>query len=292
MKYGFKLINHALRGESHIKNDTPCQDKVHFINQNNTQVIALADGAGSCKYSDIGAAITTKICAEYLTENFDAIFEEFDNEILGKKLINGIIKTIKTEYDSETFNEDTDNDSSIEAESSEKIDDKKHRFAIEDYSSTLLFLAFSNGKYLSGHIGDGMICINDDDIKVLSEPENGETPNSTHFFTTKNAEKYLRMKKGTITNDTTFVLMSDGTYECVYDRKENKFANALYKFVEWTIDGEQEEVSVAIKSNMEKHFPGKTTDDFSISILHVSIIRSIIDKISEFFNKTKYELGK
>ena len=33
--------------------------------------------------------------------------------------------------------------------------------------------------------------------------------------------------------------MSDGTYECIYDKKENKFTNTLVKFVDWVSRGER-----------------------------------------------------
>ena len=65
--------------------------------------------------------------------------------------------------------------------------------------------------------------------------------------------------------------------------KEKKFTNAILKFIDWIANGKQEEVSEAIELNMKKYFINKTSDDCSISIIHISIIKSLFDKISDYF---------
>tara|TARA_Y100001970_G_scaffold292136_1_gene432133 strand:- start:1428 stop:2279 length:852 start_codon:yes stop_codon:yes gene_type:complete len=273
MKYEVKIVNQSVRGKSHVQMDIPCQDKTYFIDKNNIKVISLADGAGSCKYSEFGAEIATKVCGKYLVQNFSKIYNDLNNEFFGKELFEKIKDEIIKNF--------KDQNNKVEKE----IDNNSDEIIIQDFSSTLLFLAFSEGKYISGHIGDGIICINNEELKVLSNPENGETSNSTYFFTSKSAEKHLRLKKGTIEKDTTFILMSDGTHECIYDKKEKIFTNAILKFIDWIANGKQEEVSEAIESNMKKYFINKTSDDCSISIMHVSIIKSLFDKISDYFKK-------
>jgi len=282
MRYYSKFINQSIRGRSHIKNDLPCQDKTYFIDNNNIKVISLSDGAGSCKYSDLGAEIATEVCADYVSKNFEIIYNDLDNEKVGKELFKKIIDQIKIEFENRELDIKQE-DELDKLEQSSLQEGIPAEIVIQDYSSTLLFLAFFDGKYISGHIGDGLICISDEELKIHSNPENGETPNSTYFFTTKDAEKHLRLKKGIITNNTTFILMSDGTYECIYDKKENKFTNALFKFIDWVSTGKEKEVSDAIQLNMKKHFINKTSDDCSISIMHILIIKSFFDKVSDFF---------
>lgn len=287
MKYNYKIINHSIKGRSHIRNDLPCQDKTYYIDNNDIKVISLSDGAGSCKHSDRGAEIATKVCGEYISDNFNDIYDDLDSERVGKELFKKIIDQIRLDIEEKTERNEVGKESeNLEEESSKEIelDIDTSEIVIQDYSSTLLFVALFGNKYISGHIGDGLISINDDEqLKILSEPENGETSNSTYFFTAKSAEKYLRFKKGTIIKDTTFILMSDGTYECVYDRQENKFTSALYKFIDWVSKEDEDNVSDAILSNMEKHFINKTSDDCSISIIHITIIKSWYDKIREYY---------
>ena len=85
MKYQHTIISHSIKGKSHIRDNLPCQDKTYFID-NDIQVISLSDGAGSCKHSDLGAEIATKVCAEYISENFNDIYNDLDNEKVAKEL--------------------------------------------------------------------------------------------------------------------------------------------------------------------------------------------------------------
>ena len=285
MKFSYKIVNHSLQGKSHYKNDIPCQDKTYFLDSNNIKVASLSDGAGSCKYSHIGAEIATKLCAEYVVENFHDIYDNFNNETIGKEIFTKIINQINLDIEQRTKKKVDQNkqERTIEKYNEEiNHDSDSDKISVQDYSSTLLFVAFFNDKYIIGHIGDGLIAVNDEKLKVLSDPDNGETSNSTFFFTHKSAEKHLRLKKGRIDKSTTFILMSDGTYECIYDRQEKEFSAALYKFIEWIEEGNQKDVSDAILSNMEKHFLEKTLDDCSISILHISTIKSLFDKVSDY----------
>ena len=48
------------------------------------KIISLSDGAGSCKHSDLGAEIATMVCAEYISGNFHDIYNDLDNEKVGK----------------------------------------------------------------------------------------------------------------------------------------------------------------------------------------------------------------
>ena len=63
-----------ITGKSHIENNTPCQDRTFSQSRNDTTVITLADGAGSCISSDIGAEIVTKLVADVICDNFDFRF--------------------------------------------------------------------------------------------------------------------------------------------------------------------------------------------------------------------------
>ena len=242
MKY--KNIHHSVRGKAHKENGAPCQDKTYYLNKDDLHVISLADGAGSSKYSDKGAKIVTKFIEEFLCDNFDNLYSDIENKQFIKKIIDGIVNKIHSTY-----------------KGSE----------ITDYSSTLLFVAVRRDKYVLGHIGDGSIAINTDgSIKVISEPENGESLNSTYFFTSESPTDHLRLQRGVINGDTSFILMSDGSYECLYDRRKQSFSIALDKFLEWITQGKKEEVSKAILMNMKKFFVKITTDDISLNFLDIS----------------------
>lgn len=52
---GWKAIARSATGTSHLKQQMPCQDYGSYKILNNVMVGAVADGAGSAKYADVGA---------------------------------------------------------------------------------------------------------------------------------------------------------------------------------------------------------------------------------------------
>ena len=67
---------------------------------------------------------------------------------------------------------------------------------ILEFSSTLLFVGVKDNRYLVGHIGDGLIgYFEGNNVKTLSYPENGDSPNKTFFITGDNAINYFRIYK-------------------------------------------------------------------------------------------------
>ena len=78
-------------GKSHIEKNTPCQDRIFSKTNNGTTAITLADGAGSCKNSDIGAEIVTKVVADVICNNFTLLYKKNNIEI-SKFILNEILK--------------------------------------------------------------------------------------------------------------------------------------------------------------------------------------------------------
>ena len=72
---GWKVIARYEVGISHQKLDLPCQDFADFRILDDVIIGAVADGAGSAKYSDIGAKLAVEVVLEYLTE-FSQLFQK------------------------------------------------------------------------------------------------------------------------------------------------------------------------------------------------------------------------
>lgn len=242
----WKIAGASIIGSSHIKNHTPCQDFISSLTRGDVTCIALADGAGSCKYSDVGAEVSCSAVTEHLTADFDRFFSMPPSDLKWF-----MIHSIRTRLGRKA--------SLLETNKSE-------------LSSTLLFLAIKGNKYLMGHIGDGVICgETNGELVLLSAPENGEFANTTYFVTSKNYKNHFRISYGDISNFTSFFLISDGAAEALYHKKEHIFSSALKSFASWLDKYPSEEVSLAIKSNMETLFPKHTSDDCSLVIAHRSI---------------------
>ena len=146
----------------------------------------MADGAGSRKKAGIGAETAVNSVCDYIIKEFYNIYmcceatvktaEEQSNDIaLAKaKLINCVVKSI-----------------------SEVVEKQCN---IDDYASTLMFFACDKNKYVCGHIGDGVVGIlrnmAEQNLTVLSKPENGGAPNITFFVTDSNANEHFRLEYG------------------------------------------------------------------------------------------------
>ena len=245
MSNDWKLASAYVAGREHLAKNIPCQDRTfELTNQHSTGVfygLSLADGAGSYKFSDIGAEIITKEIIEYLKSNFSSLLKVKN---VSGKILQHIEKRL-----------------SVEA--------KNRSIDIKELSSTLLFVVLKKDKFIAGHIGDGVIGILDksNNISVLSHPDNGEYSNSTFFTTTENYPNRLRIIRGNIIDSTGFILMSDGADASLYDSRTKKLAPISAEIINWLNIGSSEEVNFALQSNLNEIIKQKTFDDCSLGIL-------------------------
>ena len=177
-------VNAKIKGISHIKSGTPCQDYNISCDNGDTYAIILSDGAGSALHSEIGANIVCEALKAYVFEDFEYLYN-----CDAKELKSRLIHRIRTRLG---------------------IAAKKHNSSKNDFASTLLFVAVNNNKFICGHLGDGIIGTidNDNNAIALSLPENGEFANSTYFTTSKNYQYHLRIAKGNVNNIQTFLKIS------------------------------------------------------------------------------------
>jgi len=244
----WKIASSYAIGQGHIKKDIPCQDRTFKLIQKHKSGsfygLALADGAGSYKHSDIGAEMISKKILYFIKSNFSRIFKQNRPNIF-------LIRFIEKEL---------------------KILAKSKQIGIKELSSTLLFIAIKNDKFIMGHIGDGVIGMlnQDDDLKIISYPENGEYANST-FFTTSTSHKHrLRMLKGTLKSSKGFIMMSDGAEESLFDKRTNTLINSNKNIINWLENNSEKSVEKALLENLEKVITQNTQDDCSIGIMRLS----------------------
>ena len=245
MSNDWKLASAYVAGRGHLSKNIPCQDRTfEMVDKHSTGVfygLSLADGAGSYKFSDVGAELVTKEILLYLKSNFSTLLRL---KITSSKIVKYIEEKL-----------------AIEA--------KRREVNIKDLSSTLLFVAIKNDKFIAGHIGDGVIGVLDKDnkVSVLSHPNNGEYSNSTFFTTTNTYSDRLKIIIGSIVDSTGFILMSDGTGESLYDSKTKELASVNAEIINWLKLGDSEEVNIALKNNLNDIIKQKTFDDCSLAIL-------------------------
>lgn len=238
----FKAIGTRATGKSHKNNGIPCQDDF-YLNNGDIGIICLADGAGSAKRSDLGARLITQNLTEYLKTNIKKIIN-LQIVVIQELLIDEINKTL----DFLT------------------ISNNEH---VDQFSSTLLLVVAYKNKYISAHLGDGIILEYRNNKSIMhSLPENGEYSNQTYFTTSKNLNKHLRIKKGVL-NDTSFAVMSDGAASVLFDGK--KIYPQIDRVFEFFEKNKLQQSALDSLVN-EKFIPiSSGGDDCSIAILTVCV---------------------
>lgn len=244
----YKVIQTYLQGARHRANNLPCEDRTYAVSKNGVDVIALADGAGSQKYSSAaqGAECVTKTICEFFCVHFDDVYNT-DDEKRVKYAIMTICQNALRERAKELM-----------------IDD------IITMSSTLLCVAVKGNKAVSLHIGDGAIGgIVNNNIVTISAPDNGEFASTTFFITMPQANEFLHIKKFTIEGASVFFMMSDGTQEYAFDEQSNTFTNGAAKMALCVYEKNgQRRLTDTIQSALIDE--DSTSDDCSFIALKVS----------------------
>lgn len=239
----WKTLNYEVIGKSHIKANKVCQDKTFSYNQNGVIASALADGAGSCEFSDVGAIIACKTICQFLGENFDEIIEiENANDVISR-IINIVVENLE-----------------------KKANDMK--CDVDKLSSTLLCVAIKNDDVIVFHVGDGLIAgLKNNELKTLTMPDNGEFANATYFVTSPRSVEKARLLKGKATGFQGFALMSDGSTASLYNKKTKMPVRGIQKLItglQYTYPTSYLEI---VKFLMDYEIHERTTDDCSISLI-------------------------
>lgn len=238
----WKMAGTAVQGRRHIKKNVPCQDKYFLLSTENFSCISLADGAGSCKHSERGAEISTQVICKYLLSHFNSVWIKDT-----PKIQKSIIHSIRTSLGKEA---------------------NKQNAVLNDYSSTLLFAAIMDNRFVCGHLGDGLLAtLKEGKLVIISPPESGEFVNETYFTTSASYQQKFKIIKGEIGNIDGFVLMSDGTADSFLDKTNFILAPILLEIFDWLMFYEQSKVDKALLDNFQSVVREKTTDDCSIAVL-------------------------
>lgn len=235
--------NCQVQGRGHIKNKVPCQDKTKTVFENDTYVIALADGAGSAKLSHYGADCVVKSTTELFTENFDKLYSNPDGRKVKIQIIDKVLADIKAKAD--------------ELECTSK-----------DLASTMLAVAVNSDRFIIVHIGDGVVgYLDDSELKIASSPSNGEHANETYFVTSKDAINTMKLFKGNIKNIAGFILMSDGTEQSLYNKKNNSLNQVVIKLMQRNILLDKNVMCKQLESTFKNIINTRTYDDCSVALL-------------------------
>lgn len=161
-------------GTRHQKQQQPCQDYGNYCILNQNVIVgAVADGAGSAKYADVGAKLAVEtvitIVKEIATspqpqENLSHPLNEQEARKLFSKIVAEVVATLEEKAIHENY-------------------------AIADLACTLLVIVATPDWLAAMQIGDGFIVVGlqGEEYQLLFQPDKGEFVNQTTFVTSTHA---------------------------------------------------------------------------------------------------------
>lgn len=261
----WKYAYASVIGTSHINSNTTKQDfckvEEYLVNDVMYLLVAVADGAGSAKYSDASSKYICKLftrkAKSWLDKNKiteltrDTVLSWF---LLFQKVIARAVRLY-------------------------------HLESPRDFATTLLFTILSVKGNIFIQIGDGVIAQgNSFDINCVFLPQNGEYLNTTYFASDKNIAEHFMFTHNT-DNIERLVMHTDGIELISFDftrmKPHVRFFNPLFDQLEssdgFGIDKETSEF-IAGFLNCER-VNQKTDDDKTLVI--ISQIKEINEKSQE-----------
>ncbi len=257
------------QGRDHVTAGVVCQDNVAHAAKNGVHAIALSDGGGSRKHSDIGSAYATRAACALLVERFDELYARHEQaELAG------------TDRDAQLLRLRLDILDTVQGQMRLALTPER---TFADLGCTLQFAAVKNGRYFVGHVGDGVIAAlyqhgTERRVEVLSHPENGGGPNITFFVTDPNASEHLRLQHGECHRLEGLLMMSDGPEEVLYSALGGMHPNTgrLFDNFAGVPRARYEQV---LQSFLAKTVAARSFDDLSLNLLYLETVER--EKLAE-----------
>ncbi|MEH2338158.1 PP2C family serine/threonine-protein phosphatase [Nostoc sp.] len=175
----WKAVRDCAIGTSHQNQGIPCQDYVDYLIFDDVIVGAVADGAGSAKYSDVGA----KLAVETVLKCFFEINEYPQKQAFSQPLSKEEAQKVFAEIVNQVITE-------LQKQADEKD------YSVNDLACTLLIFVANSDCIAAMQIGDGFIVMRsqESEYQLLFQPDKGEFVNETTFITSTNAVKDMKVK--------------------------------------------------------------------------------------------------
>ena len=226
------IVAASQRGRSHAHEGKPRDDHflLHYCDKTEWYIIAVADGAGSAKYSREGSRIACETavahCKDALSdssefENAIQLFSDNSDSQEARKLVGDKIYSIVGNAALKAHN-------AIKKEA-----ERKEGAKMKDYATTLLLAICKRFDFgwavASFWVGDGAMCIYDAEkhtADMLGMPDEGEFAGQTRFLTMPEIFKdttsfYQRLRFKIYPDFTALMLMTDGVSDPKFETDAN-----------------------------------------------------------------------
>lgn len=235
----------------------------------------MSDGAGSAQFSHFGARLVAERASIMIARELKKLLSlSNEKDRISNWLISGLQKELL-----ELSKRGVQATSSDRARLALPSISEQPRITcdLKALSSTLVLVATLKDKYITFHIGDGVIGIENayhgvrHEVRVASDPDNGEFANETHFVTSKDAAAHMRVSIGSLDHPvrpvTGFVLMSDGPEASLYYKPTHTLAPACVKLIAACRELPHEKMQPQLTSTLKNVIAKKTGDDCSLILM-------------------------
>ncbi|MEH2425483.1 MAG: PP2C family serine/threonine-protein phosphatase [Nostoc sp.] len=180
----WKAVARYAIGTSHQNQGIRCQDYGDYRIFNDVIIGAVADGAGSAKYSDIGSKLAVETvlkCFSDISESpqkQEELEEDFSQPLSKKEVHKLFAKILEIAL--------------------EKLHNQaaQGNYSVNDLACTLLVFVATPDWIAGMQIGDGFIVVRsqESEYQLLFQPDKGEFINETTFITSTNAVKEMQVE--------------------------------------------------------------------------------------------------
>ncbi|CCW36419.1 serine/threonine protein phosphatase [Chthonomonas calidirosea] len=161
----WKVISASVAGTGHVRAGLPCQDAHDcLVLPRGLLLIAVADGAGSAQYGQLGASLAVESSLRFCAEQAEGLHEELQVQ---KHLIGGLCAAReRLEHEAET-----------------------QQVELRELACTLLLVAATPRFVAAAQIGDGTSVglFPNDTLRTLTRPPQTEYVNETLFLTSSSS---------------------------------------------------------------------------------------------------------
>jgi hypothetical protein len=248
----WRVVGAAVQGASHQRFDLPCQDAQAFrVLPNGDLVIALADGAGSARFSELGAARAVEEALEALAAGLESARPESPDA--WERLFCDAFASAQQALTA----------LALAAGESPR-----------DYASTLTCIVADAERLAVGQIGDGAVVGIDQNGQMFTATrlQRGEYANETHFVTQEDALEQAVIDVS-LPPVNALAVMSDGLIRLglkmpAQDPHE-PFFEPLFRFVN-AVENEQE-AAVQLERFLGSERVNSRTDDDKALVLAIRV---------------------
>lgn len=272
--HNISILCFSQQGESHIKNNVPCQDRSGFKLINDKIIVAaIADGVGSCALSDYGAEIAVNSSLMFLEEYFNKEMKQKGFKFDDSPRMGQILREMML-YATDCV---------------EKRSMELQQFSYS-FQSTLTVAVYDGNTLYFAHAGDdGIVAQNQKGIyAMVTSRHKGEEVSSVYPLQSKNTWQF-----GKVNDVVAFMMATDGVLDAfVRPAAENN--RIYYPFVEavfYDIQKNEEDVKKNCRDWYEymasESYRKSVTDD--ISFVSVVNHEAIQKSVKPYFKRQEWD---